>query len=168
MRMSADYVNIETLVPTTTPEFPIGTLGSDDGGKTVFEYAKLNVDADTVVAGHLACGLDSSFPFGEVTNDNNAAFANRNDPRGFFQAVVAALGYGWVQCWGRNRQVIITPNTVTQFQVLYAHATTTGGVDSAADPANAAQVILGTALEADGDTVATQLDAGQVNITIRR
>jgi len=166
--MSADYVDINLDANDATPKFPLGTLGSDDGGKTIFEYGKLNADADTVVAGHLACGVDSAFPDGEVTNDNNAAFANRNDPRGFFQRVVTAKYCGWLQCWGRNRQVIITDQGVTQFQVLYAHATTSGGVESAADPANSAQVILGTALEDDGDTTAAQIDVGQVKIKIRR
>lgn len=167
--MSADYVNIDPLRFTAEPQFPIGTLGSDNGGKDVFEYVRLNASADTVVAGHLVVGVDAAFADAEVTNDVNAAFANRNDPRGFLQEVLTpTLRYGWAQCWGRNRQVIITDNGVTQFQVLYAHAATTGGVESAADPANAAQVILGTALEDDGDTNAIQIDAGQVKITIQR
>ena len=167
--MSADYVNIDPATFTAEPEFPIGTLGSDNGGKDVFEYIRLNADADTVVAGHLAVGLDSGFADGEVTNDNNAAFANRNDPRGFFQAVLTAtLRYGWVQCWGRNRQVIITDQGVSQFQVLYAHVSTTGAVDSQDDPADAVEVVLGTALETDGDTSAAQLDVSQAKITIRR
>ena len=115
----------------------------------------------------MAVGLDGDYPDGVVSNNVDAAFANRNDPRGFFQRVVTAVYHGWVQCWGKNRQVIITDQGVTQFQVLYAHASTTGGVESAADPANAAQVILGTALEADGDTSVAQIDIGQVMIKIR-
>jgi hypothetical protein len=167
--MSADYVNIDPAVFTAEAEFPIGTLGSDNGGKDVFEYVRLNADADTVVAGHLVVGVDSAFPDGEVTNNNNAAFAIRNDPRGFLQAVLTAtLRHGWAQCWGRNRQVIITDQGVTQDQVLYAHASTTGAIDSQDGPSAAVETILGVSLEDDGDTSAAQIDVGQVKITIRR
>lgn len=166
--MSADYVNVNVDANDATPEFPLGTLGSNDGGKNVFEYVRFN-DGDgntAAVAGHLVVGLDSGYPDGEVTNDPNSATitAITQDPRGFLQRVITNLYYGWAQCWGRNKQVIITDNAVTQGQRLMAHATTSGGVDT---HAGGAEADLGVALEADGDTIATQLDIGQVRITIR-
>ena len=167
--MSADYVNIDPTYFSAEPEFALGTLGSDDGGKTVFEYVKFN-DGDgntAAVAGHLLVGLDSGYPDGEVTNDNNSSTikAILQDPRGFIQAVVTNLYYCWAQCWGRNRQVIITDGSVAQGEILMAHATTTGGVDTH-DASAAAEV--GVALEDDGTTSANQLDAGEVKIKIRR
>lgn len=167
--MGADYVSVNLDANDENPEFPLGTLGSDDGGKTVFEYIKFNDGdgASAAVAGHLVVGLDSGYPDGEVTNDNNSATitAVLQDPRGFLQRVVTDLYHGWAQCWGRNRQVIITDGSVGQGEILMAHATTTGGVDTH-DASAAAEI--GVALEADGTTSANQLDVGQVKIKIRR
>jgi len=166
--MSADYIAIDPLSNDAEAQFPLGTLGSDDGGKTVFEYVKFN-DGDgntAAAAGQLVVGLDAGYPNGEVTNDNDSGTikAILQDGRGFLQAVITNLYYGWAQCWGRNRQDITTDNAVTQGQQLMAHATTTGGVDSHDDTA---ATVLGTALEADGTTTATILDVGQVMIKIR-
>jgi hypothetical protein len=167
--MPADYVNVNLDANDKEPEFALGTLGSDNGGKDVFEYVRHNEGdgAGAIVAGHLAVGLDAGYPDGEVTNDPNSATikALLQDPRGFFQRVVTTAYYGWVQCWGMNRQVIITDGSVAQGELLMAHATTTGGVDT---HDAAAKTVVGIAKEADGTTSANQLDIGQVKITIRR
>jgi len=167
--MSADYVNVDLAANHKTPEFPMGTLGSDNAGKDVFEYIRHNQGdgAGAIVAGHLATGLDAGYPDGEVTNDNNSATiaALLQNPRGFYQAVLTTAYYGWVQTWGMNRQVIITDGSVAQGDRLMAHATTTGGVDTHDAGAKAD---IGIAKEADGTTSANQLDVGQVKIEIRR
>ena len=167
--MSADYVNVELGANHSSPKFPLGTLGSDNGGKDVFEYIKHNEGdgAGAIVAGHLAIGLDAGYPDGEVTNDPNSATikALLQNPRGYYQAVLTTAYYGWVQTWGMNRQVIITDGSVAQGERLMAHATTTGGVDT---HDAAAKADIGIAKEADGTTSANQLDIGQVKIEIRR
>lgn len=166
--MPANYVNVNLDANDLIPEFPLGTLGSNDGGKIVFEYIKFN-DGDgpvTAVAGHLVCGLDSGYPDGEVCNDYNSSSIKilLTDPRGFLQRVLTDGYYGWAQCWGRNKQVIITDQSVAQDEELMVHATTDGAVDSHDDTA---AKVVGIALETDGDTIAAQLDVGQVKITIR-
>ena len=163
-----EYINIDPTYFSAEPEFPLGTLGTDDGGKTIYEYVRFN-DGDgntAAAAGQLVVGLDSEYPDGEVTNDNNSNTikAILNDPRGFLQAVVTNLYYCWVQCWGRNVQDITTDNGVGQNERLMPHATTTGGVDT---HDAAAKADIGVALEADGTTTSTILDAGQARITIR-
>jgi len=164
--MSADYVNVNLDANDVTQAFPLGTLGSDDGGKTVFEYVKFNNGdgAVTVVAGHLAVGLDSGYPDGEVTNDPNSATiaALDQDPRGFLQRVVTDLYYGWIQTWGRNRQICITSGAINQGETVMAHATTTAAIiahDASAVP------IVGIALEAASGN---ELQIGELKITIRR
>ena len=166
--MSADYVNVNLDANDEKPEFPLGTLGSNDGGKNVFEYVKFN-DGDgntAAVAGHLVMGLDTDYPDGEVTNDNNSSTIKviLQDPRGFLQRVITNLYHGWAQCWGKNKQVIITDQGVAQGERLMPHATTTGGIDTHSAGAVAD---IGVALEDDGDTSAAQIDIGQVKITIR-
>jgi len=166
--MSADYVNVNLDANDAKAENVLGTLGSDDGGKTVFEYVQFN-DGDgntAAVAGHLVVGLDSGYPEATVTNDPNSATiaAITQDPRGFLQRVLTNLYYGWAQCWGRNRQVIITDGSVAQGERLMAHATTSGGVDT---HSGGAVKDIGVALEADGTTSANQLDAGEAMIQIR-
>lgn len=167
--MSADYVNVELGANHASPKFPLGTLGSDNGGKDVFKYGKFN-DGDgatAAVPGHYCVGLDAGYPEGEYTNDPNsstiAAILQRAG--GFIQAVVSDGNFGWFQTWGRNRQVIITDGSVAQGEQLMAHATTTGGVDT---HDAAAKKVIGVALEADGTTSANQLDIGQVMIEIER
>ena len=167
--MSADYVNVLLEANDKIPEFTIGTLGSNDGGKNVFEYIRHNAGdgAVAIVKGHLATGLDAGYPDGEVTNDNNSSSikALLQNSRGFYQAVLTNLYYGWIQTWGMNKEVIITDGSVSQGERLMAHATTTGGVDTHDAGAKAD---IGIAKETDGDTSANQLDKGQVKIEIQR
>lgn len=166
MIMSANYVNLNVDDNDAgAGKFPLGTLGSNDGGKTIFERIKFNDGdgGDAAVAGHLIVGLDSGYPDGEVTNDPNSATitAHDQDPRGFLQRVITDLYYGWAQCWGRNKQVVITSGTINAGATVMAHPTIVGAViahDASAVPE------VGVALEAaSGD----ELQIGELKIKIR-
>jgi len=164
--MSADYVNVELGANHSSPKFPLGTLGSDNGGKDVFEYIKHNDGDDNtaIVAGHAAVGLDAGYPDGEVTNDPNSATvaAIDQDARGFYQAVLTTTYYGWIQTWGRNRAACVTTGTINQGEAVMASPTADGTIlahDASAVP------IMGIALEAASGNA---LAIGQLKITIRR
>jgi len=165
----SDYINVDLNANHETPKFPLGTLGSDNGGKDVFKYCKYN-DGDgagTPVVGYYCVGLDSGYPDGEVTDDVNSATIKAiiKKPGGFMQRVMTDGYCGWFQVWGRNRQNITTPNDVAQGNQLMAHATSTGTVSNHDDTA---APVIAVALEDDGTTTATVLDPGQAFIMIER
>lgn len=163
--MSADYVNVVLNANHVSPKFPIGTLGSNDGGKNVFEYVRHN-DGDgnvAIVAGHAAVGLDAGFPDGEVTNDpdSSTVAAIDQDARGFYQAVLTTVNYGWIQTWGRNKAACVTTGSINQGEAVMMSPTATGTIlahDASAVP------IAGIALEAASGNA---LAIGQLKITIR-
>lgn len=153
---------------TRIREFWFGQEVCDVAGRK-YRYIKFNAGdgAATGVVGHLVVGLDTggNFEFWEGTNDLNSATIKAILQRafGFLQAALTDGAGGFVQFEGSNKQVILTDNGVSQGEQLMAHASTTGAVDS---HDNTAATVLGTALEADGTTAATQLDAGQAHIKI--
>lgn len=146
-------------------EFPLGGVALDGNGSR-YRFLKYNEGDGAVdaVAGYLGVGLDSAYEPFEATCDYDSssipAIANR--VMGFAQAAFTDGKFGFWQTYGPNRKDITTDNAVTQGQNLMKHATTDGGTDShTGDPA-----IIGTALEADGTTTSTILDAGQAFINI--
>jgi hypothetical protein len=167
---------ILTKIYTKRGEFRLGQVVSDSAGN-LYRFIKFNYGdgQTTAVAGHLIIGLDNGTAgdgndFWEGTNDPNSAGATRaadvtvlQRAFGFCQAALTDGSYGFVQISGPNKQVILTDNAVAQNDLLMAHATTTGAVDT---HDAAAKTVVGIALEADGTTAATQLDAGQVDIRI--
>jgi len=161
---------------TDRNEFHLGQIVCDALGNE-FRFIKFNAGdgAATGTAGHLVVGLDTNnlaadtggpYERWEGTNDLNSSTikAILQDAFGFLQAALTDGAYGWVQISGLNQKVILTDNGITQGQQLMAHASTTGAVDSHDDTA---KTVLGTALEADGDSgTATALDVGFARIKI--
>lgn len=153
---------------TKRGEFRLGEIVYDTAGNA-YRFIKFNDGDGNVdcVAGHLIVGLDTggSFDFWEGTNDPNSGTIKALLQRafGFVQAALTDGDYGFVQIDGPNKQVIITDGSVAQDELLMAHASTTGGVDT---HDAAAKTVVGIALEDDGTTSASQLDAGEVDIRI--
>jgi hypothetical protein len=151
----------------TKQAFPLGATYEEDG--RLYRFIKYNAGDGGAAAtiGHLIVGLDTggSYAFWEGTNDPDSATIKAVLQRafGFAQAALTDGSYGWVQISGPNRQVILTDNNVAQGELLMAHATTSGAVDT---HDAAAKTVVGIALEADGTTAATQLDVGQVDIRL--
>ena len=162
---NADLTKIYST-DTEKAAFNLGAEVEDESGN-IYAFIKFNDgdgDADGV-AGYLVVGLDSSYPAYEGTTDMDSSTipALRNRPLGILMAALTDGDYGFVQKSGLNKKAMLTDGGVTQGQVLYAHASTTGAVDSAADPQNAAQTVIGVALEAD---TSTALAIGEVMLTI--
>ena len=142
-------------------DFPLGAETEDSAGNE-FVFCKYNEGdgGDTVVAGYLAVGLDSAYPAYEVTCDLDSSTipALRGVPVGYAQAAFTDGKYGWFQKRGRNLKAILTDGGVTQGQLLMAHASTAGAVDSHDASAIAS---CGVALEDDSST---ELGIGKVFI----
>ena len=157
-------VNAEiTKIYTDADMFNLGQLVEDPMGNT-FEFVLYNAGdgAAIATAGHIAVGLDSAYPDGEVTCDVNSATiaAINRDVRGIVMAALTDGSYGFVQKTGRNRIAMLSDGTVAQGNRLTVHATTTGGVKPlalATDPD------IGVALEANSGTA---LAVGNVRLTI--
>jgi len=155
------FHNVDLDKVYTSKDFPLGAECEDEQGRE-YVFCKYNAGdgADTVVAGYLAVGLDSAYPEFEVTCDLNSATipAIRGRPVGFAQAVFTDGTYGWFQKKGRNRQAILTDQSVAQGELLMAFATTAGEVDT-----HDASAIASCGVALEDDTVAA-LAIGQVYI----
>lgn len=142
--------------------FPLGAE-TEDGNGYEYVFVKYNQGDGAVdgVAGYLVVGLDSAYPEFEVTADPNSATipALPQNAKGFLQAALTHAKFGWAQKKGRNRQTMTTDSGVSQGELLMAHATTNGAVDTGTGDVK----WVGTALETD---TGSSLTAGQAYIDI--
>lgn len=106
-----------------------------------------------VVAGDLVCfstaGDSDRY---SVSPDNGGATCILTLPAGLALVAAAVDDYFWVQCYGMNDIAVVTDGSIAQGEHVIPHATTNGGLDTAAGT-EATAAVAGTALQADTGTV---------------
>lgn len=134
--------------------FPLHTIREEDGKK--YRFVKFDNGTGNVaaVAGNLAYWTSTT---GQVTSDES----DSSVPAGFFQAVIADGGYGWIQVRGPATVNTAGDDDIAAGGILYA-TTTDGTVENidatifTTTAATLAQIqrclrIVGYALAADSD-----------------
>lgn len=135
---------------STTQLHPLGTLRGDSDGN-VYRYVK-NIDL-TAADGWALCAGSTTDP-NVVSGDASGGSAITSIPRGVAIGAIPQNSYAWVQVLGYKANVL-SDGSVAAGEGLIKHASTDGGVDSAAAGSTVAitvHQIFGKALAADTTT----------------
>jgi hypothetical protein len=132
---------------STSPKYKLGMLREEDSGK-VYQYVK-NIDVTAADGWALTAG-DATDPT-IVSGDRSGGSAINSIPVGVAVGSFPINSYGWVLVRGYKANVL-SDGSVAAGEGLIAHASTDGGVDSAAVGSTVTitnHQIFGLALAAD-------------------
>lgn len=121
-------------------------------------YRFVQAEDANIAVGNVVCfSADGDTNRYEVTADRAGGTSVNTMPAGVAVTAITDGHYGWIQVYGLGEVAIVTDGGIVQGENMIPHATTDGGVDSAAGT-ETTQSVLGSALVAD---TGTALAAGE-------